>query len=705
MGLLMRLNSEDYFLRSSVTKLAHFLLFASTLLPFPALAQHREHAELDIDLKGPRHAIDRRIYGQFLEHFGRIIQGGLSAELLRNRKFYPIDPDRTQVADPWKPESDRSKVSYVIDTSESIDGVSSQRISLFGDSMSWRGVSQTTLEILPGKDYIAYAWIKAEPTGQRVVFRLESDKGESSVKVVSTLDSGDWKRYEVHLKSGALRPTVFRILFQGNGMYWVGAASLMPADNVHGLRADVLALVKEMAPPIIRWPGGGYPDEYDWRTAIGPRDRRRPQPILPFGQPFGYDNGIDPNDFGTDEFIDFCRLINAEPYITANFGSGTPAMAGSWVEYTNGPATSPWGKKRADNGHPDAYNVRSWSVGNEIWGDPFESGHTNSGGYSYFLTPIVMAMRASNPNISITAVGLLDNFTGDGQEWNATVLKNNAQELNYLSIHHYYPGGFHPAGFKDQPASELDLAVVAEPWVFEKRLRTLVDYVEQTTGTKRLKIALDEWSEWDWDIAPPTDISQRTFNNQFIDLIGKTGLEFNQTARDALFNARMLLMLERLSNSVPIGVRTHMINSLGAIRTEGSDAYLTAPGVVMEMFAVHSGIEFVPSTLSSPNFDVSANGWKAIPYLDATVAVTGKKLYLHLLNVHPSDGIQVRIRLNARVKPTGTQWQIAPRDFGTRNDSKSKNVFIEKQPLESLSSDMVRTLPAHSVTVIEMEMP
>ena len=84
----------------------------------------RKQREVTVDLQGQRHTMDRRIFGQFLEHFGRIIQGGLWAEILRNRKFYPIDPDRTQVADPWKPEADRSKVSYVIDRFESIDGVS-----------------------------------------------------------------------------------------------------------------------------------------------------------------------------------------------------------------------------------------------------------------------------------------------------------------------------------------------------------------------------------------------------------------------------------------------------------------------------------------------------------------------------------------------------------------------------------------------------
>ncbi len=127
-------------------------LLSCVLLGLPENANCTVKAEITVDLHGQGHTIDRRIFGQFLEHFGRIIQGGLWAELLQNRKFYPIDPDRTQVAEPWKPEADRSKVSYVIDRFEAIDGVSSERVSLLGmsrpggglanrDLMSWEGTS------------------------------------------------------------------------------------------------------------------------------------------------------------------------------------------------------------------------------------------------------------------------------------------------------------------------------------------------------------------------------------------------------------------------------------------------------------------------------------------------------------------------------------------------------------------------------------
>jgi alpha-N-arabinofuranosidase len=682
------------------------LLLSLALLGFSRGTSAAETNDVNIDLNGERHTLDRRIFGQFIEHFGRIIQGGLWAEILRNRKFYPIDPNRTQVAEPWNSEGDRSNISYVIDRSESMDGISSERLSLFGDAKTWRGICQSGFDVLGEKEYVAYAWIKTDSPGKKVAFRLESTDGESQVQAELNLNGGGWERYEVRLLAPkALHSAVFRILFDGEGMYWIGAASLMPGNNVNGMRRDVLELVKQMSPTIIRWPGGGYPDEYDWRMGVGPRDRRPPQPILPFGQPYGYDDGIDPNDFGTDEFLAFCNAIGAAPYITANFGSGTPEMAASWVEYTNGAADSVWGKKRLENGHPKPYNVKNWSVGNEIWGDPFESGHTTAEGYSHFLTPIVKAMKAKDPGIAVTGVGQLNIASGPEDSWNDTIIRRNGNDLDFLSIHHYYPAGFHPPAFKGKP-EDFDLSVVGDPWIFEGRVRELLAKIDrETRNSGKLRIALDEWNEWDWGLDIPADTSKRSLVNQFIDLIGQTGLEFNHTARDALFNARMLQMMMRMSDRVPIGVRTHMINSLGAIRTDSTRSFLTASGVVMQFYSNHSGDTFVPVKQNSATFDVPEQGWKQVPYLDATTTLSGKKLFVHLVNVHPTDGMDVHIHIvGGDINARGKIWRIAPRNFGSQNDFDTTDVSIEQHETSDLSSDMTQHLPPHSITTIETDL-
>ena len=140
-----------------VLRIALTLVVSATLYS----ASPWQSADVTVDVAHPLHVVDRRIYGQHVEHFGRVIQGGLWAELLQNRKFYPIDPDRSQVAEPWRPEADRSDVSYVIDRSVTLDGISSQRVSMFGENRRWRGISQTGFDVLGGKEYVAYAWIRA----------------------------------------------------------------------------------------------------------------------------------------------------------------------------------------------------------------------------------------------------------------------------------------------------------------------------------------------------------------------------------------------------------------------------------------------------------------------------------------------------------------------------------------------------------------
>ncbi len=670
-----------------------------------ALLLGQESATVEVDVAHPLHPVDRRIFGHHLEHFGRVIQGGLWAELLQNRKFFPIDPDRTQVADPWKPETDRSDVSYVIDRSETLDGISSQRVSIFGASRRWRGISQTGFNVVAGREYIAYAWIRAKPASATVSFRLESASGEVAAHAEAPLTEGEFRRYEVHLRPARdLFPAVFRIAFNEPGAQWIGAASLMPPDNIDGIRSDVYELLQRLKPSIIRWPGGGYTDSYDWRKAIGPRDRRPPQDLLPFGQPLGFDHGMDTNDFGADEFLRLCERLGAQPYISANFGSGTPEMAAAWVEYCNGPATSTWGRKRAENGRTQPCGVHSWSVGNETWG-PFEPGYTTAPGYVAFFKPIAAAMRAVDPSIAITAVGHFDE--ADRRDWNEPVLKDASQQIDLLSMHHYYPGGFVPTALQDDPLA-LYKAIVAEPDLVEQGLRDMIAMTDRITGgRKKINLALDEWNEWDWNYPVPRETPGRSVVNQFIDLINQSGLEFNSTERDALFGARMLHVLMRLSDRVPIGIRTHVINSLGAIRTDSTRAYMTASGEAMELYAQHSGSVLLDVKRQAPSFDVPQTGWKGISSLDAaaTYDPLTRALFLHLVNLNAAAVLRTAVAITGGTpQPNGISWQIAPSDFLSRNDFGVTNVAIRETSLSNISNRFSVDLPPHSITTLEIRM-
>ncbi len=689
--------------RRPASRRRHFMfLLAIFIVGVPNIAPAQIRAKLHVDAGTTVNSINPGIYGQFIEHFGRVVNGGVWAELLRNRKFYPVDPDRTNLADPWLPEHDRNAVSYVIDPSISLDGISSQRVTTFGNTHAWRGIHQTGFDLVGGKEYVAYAWILARPGGGNLSFRLESAEGvvAAHVEVPLVAGAGEWKKYEVRLTPDrSLAPAVFHLAFDSTGENWVASASLMPGDNVQGFRRDVLDLVKAMGPPIIRWPGGGYADCYDWRKAIGPRDKRPPVPILPYGQPLGYDHGMDSNDLGTDEFVAFCRLIGAAPYINVNFGSGSPEMAGEWVEYTNGGAQFAWGARRAANGHREPYGVKNWAVGNEIWGS-FEVGTMSAEGYATYFVPMAKAMRAADPAVQITAVGQIHDVP---TVWNETVLKMAGSQIDLLSVHHYFTGSFAPSWWKNDPV-EAYREVVAEPTMAERHAREGLAVFDRIAG-KKVQLAYDEWGEWAWQVPPPQDSPDRSGQNKFVDMLGSTGLDENQSWRDAMFNARMLQVLMRLGDRVPFAIRTHIVNSLGSIRADSTGAYLTAPGKVMQLYRWHTGATLVKSGQESSEFDVPLQGWKGISYLDSNASRSAdrKKLYLNLVNLHASEAMDVDIDIaQFAMGRDADLWQIAPNDFMSTNDYGVTNVDLVHQVKKGLGSHFTLRLPAHSVSALEL---
>ena len=166
---------------------------------------------------------------------------------------------------------------------------------------------------------------------------------------------------------------------------YIGTVSLMPADNVHGMRADTLKLLQELNSPVYRWPGGNFVSGYDWQDGIGDRDRRPPRKNPAW-------TGVEHNDFGFDEFMTFCRLLDTEPYIAVNSGLGQVDSAREELQYANGSAETPMGALRAKNGHAEPYRVQWWSIGNEMYGG-WQLGHMPLENYVQKHNEFAKAMR------------------------------------------------------------------------------------------------------------------------------------------------------------------------------------------------------------------------------------------------------------------------------------------------------------------------
>ncbi|MDX9976124.1 MAG: hypothetical protein RBU21_24310 [FCB group bacterium] len=409
-----------------------------------------------IDAGNARPPISKYIYGQFIEHLGRCIYGGIWAEMLEDRKFFYAAGSEES---PWKADG---QVTMAKDNPYSGEQAPEVRGS----------IAQGKLALRKGKEYVGRVVVSG--TGAVVVRLVWGPNKEDAQEIALPAVTADYVKTPLRFTAGGDTDDG-RIEIAGEGPFRVGAVSLMPADNVKGMRADTLALLKELDSPVYRWPGGNFVSGYDWRDGLGDPDRR-PTRKNPAWQ------GIEPNDFGIDEFMVFCREIGTEAYITVNSGRGDVAMAIEELEYANGAADTPQGKRRAAAGHPEPYAVKFWSVGNEMYGD-WQLGHMPLEKYIEKHNTFAEAMRAKDPSITIIAVGA----TGP---WSEGMLAGAAEHMDMLSEHFYCQSVPDLAAHVRQMTDNVRGKAEAQRKYWET-IPALKD--------KRIAIALDEWNYWPHD--------------------------------------------------------------------------------------------------------------------------------------------------------------------------------------------------------------
>ncbi|MHC4744707.1 MAG: hypothetical protein ACYS8Z_22560 [Planctomycetota bacterium] len=332
--------------------------------------------EVAIDAADTFEPISEYVYGQFIEHLGRCIYGGIWAEMLEDRKFYYSVPAggrtwgltgaRARVLrdSPWKVVGAGGSVKMV--TEDSYVGEHTPEITI-GDGPT--GIYQGELGVLKGKKYEGRVILAGDESAGPIEVSLVWGEGPKDRKTVTIKKIGaEYKTYGFSFKAGASTDEAkLEIVGTGEGKFRIGTVSIMPADNIKGFRRDTLALLKELNSPVYRWPGGNFVSGYDWRDGVGPRDKRPPRTNPAW-------TGMEYNDVGLHEFIEFCRLLDAEPYIAVNTGKGSVEDAGAEVEYCNGSTDTPMGKWRAENGSKKPFGVKFWAVGNEMYGG-WQLGH------------------------------------------------------------------------------------------------------------------------------------------------------------------------------------------------------------------------------------------------------------------------------------------------------------------------------------------
>ncbi len=625
---------------------------------------------ISIDVSSETAPISPYIYGQFIEHLGRCIYGGIWAEMLEDRKFYyPVDgtepawrpaegnppteengelPFKILVASPWKIVGDRQAVSM---TRENVWTGEHDVLLSGGSAEAPNGICQEGLALVAGKSYLGRVVIK-KLEGNPVLRISLRDSVQGSIIQQSVFEklTPDFSSYEFEFNAdGDNSNAALALEIIAPGKVQIGAVSLMPSDNVEGFRADTLALLRELNAPVYRWPGGNFVSGYDWRDGIGERDKRPPRKNPAW-------TGVEPNDVGIHEFLRFCELVNAEPYVAINTGLGSVESGASLVRYVTSPPDTPEGAERARNGRKEPWPVKWWCVGNEMYGD-WQLGHVPLEEYQKRHNAFAEAIRAAQPDAILVGVGAVGN-------WSEGMLKHCGNHMDHISEHTYW-------GDKKDVWEYTQQAVEAIDNIANAHRKYRMDLPE--LAGKDIRIVLDEWNYWHGP-----------------HYYGELGVRYFH--KDALGAARALHALHRNSDMYVMANYAQTVNVIGAIKTTRTKAIFDATALPLKLYREHFGNR--PVLVSC-----------GIPKVDASAALTedGKTLTLGIVNCN-AESITVPINIRngkASLAEPLKGWLIQQDDPMAANvPSKPDNITIREQAFTVESGNLA--LPALSISLIHI---
>ncbi len=620
--------------------------------PLPVAAADAAAGPLVIEADRAGAPLSKYVYGQFIEHLGRCIYGGIWAEMLEDRKFwYPVTGQ-------YAPYGDKTvTVPFpVIKASpwEAIGAVTMAKQDPFVGTQTPRlprdgGIRQKDLGVIQGKAYVGYVWLKADEAGAGPVeVSLAWGDGEKDRQTVSvTPGAAAYTKLPLAFTSGASTDKAILEIRARGGACLVGTVSLMPGDNVRGMRADTLAVLRQLDAPVYRWPGGNFVSGYDWKDGIGDRDRRPPRKNPAW-------TGVEHNDFGLNEFMDFCRELKTEPYIAVNSGQGEAASAVEELQYANGAATTPMGRLRAEHGHPEPYGVRFWGVGNEMYGK-WQIGHMPLDAYVKKHNAFADALRVEDRTVQLVAVG-------DAGKWSEGMMTHCAGHMDLVSEHFYC---------QEKKADlvahirQIPLAIRRKCDLHRKYRREL----ESLKG-KDIRIAMDEWNYW-YGPHPFGELGTRYF------------------LKDGLGIAAGIHEYARNSDLVFMANYAQTVNVIGCIKTTKTAAALETTGLVLQLYRHRYGTVPVATAAPAP--------------LDAQAAWSADRRTLTVSVVNPTDKpVEVPLDLRgAKLAGGGTRWQIAGPDPMAYNDpEKPAAIAIEEAAVQGVPGAL--SVAPYSVTLFAL---
>ena len=466
----------------------------------------------------------------------------------------------------------------------------------------------------------------------------------------------------------------------GRGVYegvWVGPDSKIP--NTRGIRNDVVAALRAIKVPNVRWPGGCFADEYHWRNGVGPRDQR-PATLNP-----NWGGVIEPNTFGTHEFFDFLDQVGAEAYLSINVGSGTPAESADWLEYLTTPQPTALQKQRAANGHPEPYRVPILGIGNENWGC---GGSMTPEYYTDLLKVYARYARNYHPDQKMRRIAVGPD-TADPSYTEAVMAawknKTWAWDIEGISLHYYtvvkWPPAYKSVGFGEQEYAEL-LQSTRRMYELLKLHGGIMDKYDPD---KKVLLSVDEWGVW-LEKMPGT---QDGF------------LEQQNSLRDAVIASLNINAFARHADRVKIANIAQMVNVLQAmIFTRGEKMVLTPTYHVFRMYVPFQDATFLPVQFDA---GVYKFGNIEMPRVDAIAARgTDGKLWLSLTNLDPTRSVTIEASMPG-VKTARGETLSAPTVDSVNTFEAPTGVAPKKSTGKVAGGKVSVRLPPASVTVLSLE--
>ncbi|MGI5215571.1 alpha-N-arabinofuranosidase [Plantactinospora sp. CA-290183] len=400
-----------------------------------------------------------------------------------------------------------------------------------------------------------------------------------------------------------------------------------PAADADGFRRDVADLVRELGVPVLRYPGGNFVSGYNWEDGIGPRDQRPRRLDLAW-------RSIETNEVGVDEFAAWARRVGSEPMMAVNLGTRGVEAACNLLEYTNHPSGTHWSDLRRRNGAADPYDIKLWCLGNEMDG-PWQTGFSTAREYGRLAAQTAQAMRRVDPSIELVACGSSGSGMPTFGTWEATVLAETYDLVDYVSVHSYYEE--HAGDRASFLASAVDLDRFIESVV------ATADHVRAVgRHTKRINLSVDEWNVW---------YQSRFAGEENLDWARAPRLiEDTYSVVDAVVVGDLLISLLRHADRVKIACLAQLVNVIAPIRTEPGGAVWRQP--TYHPFALTSRYGRGTVLRVEPTGPVHETGRHgAVPTLSATAVLDEEAGELTLFAVNRDQDRPLRLDADLRACP------------------------------------------------------